>query len=398
MVFKRSSKVRKPIADRCADDSITKFRLKYAPYYRAFEAQRGTHVRLDGRDMVMLSSNDYLGLSFDPRVIAAGQRALDEWGTSPTGARSSNGSRAYHETLEEALADFLGVEACHVSSAGYLSCLSGVAAFAAKGDCILADKNIHSCLWDGIRLSMADVERFSHNNPEDLRAVLHSLPKESAKLLVFEGVYSMEGHIARLPEFVEVADEFGCFVVVDDAHGFGVLGRGGRGTADHFNATESVDLIVGSLSKSLASTGGFVAGSRASIEFLRTHSKQTIFSAAISPAPAAIALEALRIMREEPEHHERLWKNTRHYMSLLKSLKLDTWESETPAVPIVLGSKENAYRFWNHLLEKGVFTVMSIAPAVPAGKDLVRTAISAMHTEEDFERIAEAMAYAVKRM
>jgi 8-amino-7-oxononanoate synthase len=398
MVFKRSSKVRKAIADRCADDSITKFRLKYAPYYRAFEAQRGTHVRLDGRDMVMLSSNDYLGLSFDPRVIAAGKRALDEWGTSPTGARSSNGSRAYHEKLEEALADFLGVEACHVSSAGYLSCLSGVAAFAAKGDCVLADKNIHSCLWDGIRLSMADVERFSHNNPDDLRAVLQSLPKENAKLLVFEGVYSMEGHIARLPEFVEVADEFGCFVVVDDAHGFGVLGRGGRGTADHFKATEGVDLIVGSLSKSLASTGGFVAGSRASIEYLRTHSKQTIYSAAISPAPAAIALEALRIMREEPEHHERLWKNTRNYTSLLKSLKLDTWESETPAVPIVLGSKENAYRFWNHLLEKGVFTVMSIAPAVPAGKDLVRTAISAMHTEEDFERIAEAMAYAVKRM
>lgn len=398
MVFTRLSNTRKPIAERCADDSITKFRLKYAPYYRAFEAQKGTRVRLDGREMVMLASNDYLGLSFNPRVIAAGQRALEEWGTSPTGARSSNGSRTYHERIEEALAAFLGVEACHVSAAGYLSCISGVAAFAEKGDCILADKNVHSCLWDGIRLSMADVERFSHNNPEDLRAVTQSLPKDTAKLLVFEGVYSMEGHIARLPEFLEVADEFGCFVVLDDAHGFGVLGRGGRGTADHFNVTDRVDLVVGSMSKSLASTGGFVAGKRASIEYLRTHSKQTIFSAAISPAPAAIALEALKIMQSEPEHHERLWKNTRRYIDLLKSLKLDTWESETPAVPIVLGSKELAYRFWSLLLEKGVFSVMSIAPAVPVGKDLVRTAISATHSDEDFERIAEAMAYAVKRL
>jgi 7-keto-8-aminopelargonate synthetase-like enzyme len=348
--------------------------------------------------MVMLSSNDYLGLSFDPRVIEAGKRALDEWGTSPTGARSSNGSRAFHEQLESELAAFLGVEACHVSAAGYLSCLSGIAAFAAKGDCVLADKNIHSCLWDGIRLSMASVERFSHNSPEDLRSVLQSIPRDTAKLLVFEGVYSMEGHIARLPEFVDVADEHGCFVVVDDAHGFGVLGNRGRGTADHFNATPGIDLIVGSLSKSLASTGGFVAGSRASIEYLRTHSKQTIFSAAISPAPAAIAREALRIIRDEPGHHEKLWRNTHRYTALLKSLKLDTWESETPAVPIVLGSKELAYRFWSLLLEKGVFTVLSIAPAVPVDKDLVRTAISAMHTEEDFERIAEAMAYAVKKL
>jgi 7-keto-8-aminopelargonate synthetase-like enzyme len=398
MAFTRTNRNRNLIAERCAGDSTTKFRLKYAPYYRAIDAQKGTHVRHDGRDMVMLSSNDYLGLSFHPRVIEAGKRALDTWGTSPTGARSSNGSRAYHEELESALAAFLGTEACHVSAAGYLSCLSGIAAFATRGDCVLADKNVHSCLWDGIRLSMADVERFSHNNPEDLRSVLQSIPRDTARLLVFEGVYSMEGHIARLPEFVAAAEEFGCFVVLDDAHGFGVLGRGGRGTADHFNATAGVDLIVGSLSKSLASTGGFVAGSRASIEYLRTHSKQTIFSAAISPAPAAIALESLRVMQEEPEHHERLWKNTHRYIDLLKSLKLDTWETETPAVPIVLGSKELAYRFWSMLLEKNVFTVLSIAPAVPAGKDLVRTAISAMHTDEDFERIAEAMTYAARRL
>jgi 8-amino-7-oxononanoate synthase len=373
-------------------------RLKYAPWYHAMEAQKGTTVKLDGRELIMLSSNDYLGLSFHPKVIEAGRAALLKWGTSTTGARISNGSRAYHLELEEKLAEFLGREACHISVAGYLSCLSSVAAFAQKGDVILADKNIHSCLWDGIRLSHATVERFSHNNPDDLRDVLNVISPEAAKMLVLEGVYSMEGHIARLPEIAEIAEEHGCFTVLDDAHGFGVLGRQGRGTVDHFALNEKVDVICGSLSKSLASTGGFVAASSEVIEYLRTHSKQTVFSAAISPSQAACAQASLEIMRTEPHHLDRLWSNTRKYRAILKSLGLDTWESETPAVPIVLGSKERVYPFWKALLEKGVFTVMSIAPGVPAGKDLIRTAISAMHTEEQLERIAEAMAYAVRKL
>ena len=389
---------RKALLSRCQDDYATKMRLKYAPYYHAMEAQTGTNVRLNGRDMIMLSSNDYLGLSFHPKVIEAGQAAMSKWGTSTTGARTSNGSRFYHVELEEKLAEFLGREACHIHVAGYLSCLSSVAAFAQKGDLVLADKNIHSCLWDGIRLSMATVERFSHNSPEDLRNILATLGSEAAKMLVIEGVYSMEGHIARLPELTEIAEEHGCFTVLDDAHGFGVLGRRGRGTADHFNLNDKVEVVCGSMSKSLASTGGFIAASREIIEYLRSHSKQTIFSAAISPSQAAIAQTSLEIMQQEPQHLEKLWANTRRYRAMLKSLGLDTWESETPAVPIVLGSKERVYLFWRALMEKGVFTVMSIAPAVPAGKDLVRTAISAMHTEEQFERIADAMAYAVRKL
>ena len=201
-----------------------------------------------------------------------------------------------------------------------------------------------------------------------------------------------------LPEIAEIAEENDCFTVLDDAHGFGVLGRQGRGTVDHFGLNDKVDVICGSLSKSLASTGGFVAASTEIIEYLRTHSKQTIFSAAISPSQAACAQASLELMQAEPEHLERLWANTRKYRAMLKSLGLDTWESETPAVPIVLGSKERVYPFWKTLLDKGVFTVMSIAPAVPAGKDLIRTAISAMHTEEQLEKIADAMAYAVKKM
>lgn len=388
---------RKPVLKRCHADALTKARIRYAPYYHAMEAQRGNVVRLKGRDLIMLASNDYLGLSFHPKVIEAGRAALLKWGTSSTGARTANGSRAYHIELEEKLAAFLGREACHVHVAGYLSCLSGVAAFAQKGDAVLADKNIHSCLWDGIRLSTAAIERFSHNNPADLRAVASALPATTPKLMVVEGVYSMEGHICRLPELVEIAEEFACFSILDDAHGFGVLGRGGRGTADHFGLNDKIDVICGSMSKSLASTGGFVAGSREVIEYMRTHGKHTIFSAAVSPAQTAVASAALDVLQTEPWHLERLWANTRRYKDMLKSIGLDIWDSETPAVPIVLGEMERAYSFWKILLEKGIFTVMSVAPAVPPGKDLIRTAISALHTDEQIDRIGEAMAYALKK-
>jgi 8-amino-7-oxononanoate synthase len=398
MALSLFTKTKKAIVERARDDYATKMRLKYKPYYHAIEAQQGTHIRLHGRDMIMLSSNDYLGLSFHPKVIEACGGAAKTWGTSTTGARISNGSRAYHTALEEKLAAFLGREACHISAAGYLSCCSAVASFAQKGDVILADKNIHSCLVDATRLSMATVERFSHNNPEDLRQLLKSISFSTPKMLVVEGVYSMEGHICRLPEVTDIGEEAGCFIVLDDAHGFGVLGRQGRGTVDHFKLNDRVDLICGSLSKSLASTGGYVAGSRELIEYLRTNSKQTLFSAAISPSMAATASASLDVMQAEPQHLERLWKNTRRYREILKGLGLDTWDSETPAVPIVLGSKELVYRFWQALLDKGIFTVMSIAPAVPPGKDLIRTAVSALHSDEDLEKIAAAMAHAVKQM
>ncbi len=398
MAFSLFSKNKKAILDRCRDDYATQMRLKYAPYYHAMQSQQGTRVQLHGREMIMLSSNDYLGLSFHPKVIEAGRAAMLKWGTSTTGARTSNGSRAFHVELEEKLAAFLGREACHVHAAGYLSCMSSVATFAQKGDIVIADKNIHSCLWDGIRLSSATVERFSHNNPLDLREVASSIQASAPKLLVLEGVYSMEGHVARLPEIIKVAEDHHLFTVLDDAHGFGVLGRQGRGTADHFNLNPQIDILCGSMSKSLASVGGFISGTRELIEYLRTHSKQTIFSAALSPAQAACSIAALEVMQTEPEHLERLWKNTKLYRDMLHSLGLDTWGSETPAIPIVLGSKEHVYRFWQALLEKNVFTVMSITPAVPPGKDLIRTAISALHSEEQLARIAEAMAYAVKKI
>src|SRR5471032_530203 len=312
------TKNKKAIQARCRDDYPTKMRLKYAPFYHAMESQKGTTVRLDGRDVIMLSSNDYLGLSFHPKVVEASRAAILKWGTSTNGARSSNGSRTFHLALEATLAAFLGREACHVHAAGYLSCMSAVASFAQKGDVIFADKNIHSCLWDGIRLSMATVERFSHNNPDDLREVIAQTNTDAPKMLVIEGVYSMEGHIARLPELAEIAEESDCFTVLDDAHGFGVLGRQGRGTVDSFGLNDKVDVICGSMSKSLASIGGFVTGSREVIDYLRSHSKQTTFSAALSPAQAAASMAALEVMQTEPEHLEKLWANTKKYKTMLK--------------------------------------------------------------------------------
>jgi 8-amino-7-oxononanoate synthase len=386
-----------PLWKRISSDDSTRLRLKYDTYYHIFDRQEGTRVVKDGKEFIMLSSNDYLGLSNHPRINEAGIQAIKKWGSSTTGARLANGGRIFHQELEEKLADFLGKEACHVFSAGYLACASAVTGFAERKDLILADKNLHSSLWSGIQLSGARCERFAHNNPAHAEEILDD--EESAnKIFVLEGVYSMEGHIAKLPEFVEIAKKHRAFIVLDDAHGFGVLGKDGRGTAEHFGMTNDVDVLCASFSKSLAGAGGFVASSKDAIDYMRSHSKQTIFSAALSPASCACAQEALQVMQDEPEHRERLFKNLERYRGILANLGLDTWESETPAIPIVLGEKEKVYYFWKALLEKGIYAIISIAPGVPPGKDLIRTAISASHTDEDLDRIEEAMTYAKSKI
>lgn len=386
------------IQQRCVRDEATRARLRYQPWYLHIERQEGAHVWVDGRKLIMMSSNDYLGLTDHPKVLEAGRDALAKWGTSTTGARLANGSRAYHRELEEELAAFLGKEDCIVLSAGYLACMASVATFAAKGDLILVDRNVHSSLWSGISLSAARVERFSHNNPSDLQDILMTEARDMPKMVVVEGVYSMEGHIARLPELIEVARDHNTFFVVDDAHGLGVLGDRGQGTVGYLDRTNEVDLICGSLSKALASTGGYIAGSKAVIEYLRTHSKQTIFSAAISPSQAAGALAALRVLQSEPEHRERLWDNTRYFKQLLNRLELETWESETPAVPIIIGNKERTFRIWRHLLENGVFSVIAIPPAVPPGRDLLRTAVSARMTREQLDRVGDVLKRAFRKI
>jgi 8-amino-7-oxononanoate synthase len=387
----------KPVAERCSADANTRLRLRYAPYYHVVEEADGLNIVINGRRLTMMCSNEYLGLSSHPEVRRAAKAAIDKWGTSPCGSRLANGSRAYHVELEEELAAFLGKEACHVSVAGYMACVSSLSSLAQRADALIVDKSIHSSLWDGVRLSGAQVERFTHEDVGSLRALLAQLDPGQPKIIAVDGVYSMEGHIASLPEIVPLADEYGAFLVVDDCHGFGVLGRDGRGVADHFGLGDSVDLICGSFSKSLASTGGFIAASRATIEYLRTGSKQIIFSAAITPSCSAAALESLRVMQREPEHRARLWENTHYLHGILRSLGVDFWASPTPAVPIVIGDKEKCYFVWKSLQEQGFFTVMSISPGVPAGKDMIRTAVSALHTKELLDRFGDALKIALKK-
>ncbi|MBP52261.1 MAG: 8-amino-7-oxononanoate synthase, partial [Opitutae bacterium] len=347
------TKRKNPIWKRIDSDESTSLRLKYDTYYHIFEDQQGTRVFKEGKEYIMLSSNDYLGLSHHPKIKEAGKRAIEKWGSSTTGARLANGGRIFHRELEVKLAEFLGKEACHVFSAGYLGCASSVTGFADRKDLIFADKNLHSSLLTGIKLSGARCERFSHNSPSHLSQILDEEEEEVGKIFVLEGVYSMEGHIAKLPDFVELGKDHQAFIILDDAHGFGVLGKEGRGTANHFGLTSEIDVLCGSFSKSLAGAGGFVASSQDAIDYMRSHSKQTIFSAALSPASCKCAEAALDIMQQEPEHREKLFKNLDRYRSILKKLDLDIWESETPAIPIVLGEKEKVYYFWKALLEKG---------------------------------------------
>ncbi|MDB6020928.1 MAG: 8-amino-7-oxononanoate synthase [Pedosphaera sp.] len=345
----------------------------------------------------MMSSNEYLGLSRHPKVVAAAKRALDEWGTSPCGSRLANGSRRYHLELEETLAAFLGQEACHVFSAGYLACVGSLSSLVQRGDALIVDPSIHASLWDGALLSGAKLERFEHEDTASLARVLAGLDVRQAKAIVVDGVYSMEGHIASLPKVCELAEQYQAALIVDDAHGLGILGREGRGVCDHLGVTGRVDLIAGSFSKSLAGTGGFVAGSRTLIEYLRTSSRQIIFSAAIGAPAAAAALAALEVSREQPEHRERLWANYHHLRGILENLGLDYWCSPTPALPIVVGDKEKCYWMWKSLWDAGFFTVMSMAPAVPPGKDLVRVGLAAAHTTEQLDRFGDALKIAMKR-
>jgi 8-amino-7-oxononanoate synthase len=388
----------KPLLERFASDLSTKLRLKYRPYYHKVERQEGAFVMVDGARMLMMSSNEYLGLSSHPRVKKAASNALREWGTSSCGSRLANGSRSYHEELEAYLADFFRMEACHVTCAGYLACMAPVSTLVHRTDALLVDKSIHAALWDGAVLSGADIERFNHEDLAELDSLLASLPKRQPKAIAVDGVYSIEGHIASLPQIVGMAEKHGAIVIVDDSHGIGVLGEEGRGSIDHHHVNGRIEVLTGSFSKSFASTGGFIAGSREVIEYLRSNCRQIIFSAGLPPSQAAAALEAVRLMREEPEHRQRLLENTAYYRAGLRELGVDYWNSPTPGHPIVLGDKEKCYRVWSMLWEQGFFTVMAIAPGVPAGKDLIRTSVTALHTRDQLDLFLAALRPALQKV
>lgn len=361
-------------------------------YYRPIESAQDPVVLVAGRMLIMLGSNNYLGLTSHPKVKEAGIDALRRFGTGCAGSRLLNGTLRLHEALEDKLARFIAKPSVVTFSTGFQVNLGTMSSLLDRGDIAYLDKQDHACIIDGARLSFARIRKFAHNDPEDLRRLMAADPGDRGRLVAVDGVFSMEGDIAPLPEIVNIARQFHAGVMVDDAHGIGVLGRRGRGTAEHFDLEDDVDLIVGTFSKSLASTGGFVAGDGDVIDHIRHTARSLIFSAALPPASAAAAAAALDILEAEPERREQLWRNARFLREGLSSLGFRTGESQTPVVPIVVGDDFRVFAMARRLQEEGVFVNPVVSPATPRGRALLRTSCMATHTEAHLSRALEACA------
>jgi 8-amino-7-oxononanoate synthase len=359
-------------------------------FFRVIESAQDPEVVHDGRRLVMMGSNNYLGLTNDPRVKEAAIEAIRKYGSGCAGSRFLNGTLDLHVRLEERLAEFMRQEAAVTFSTGFQVNLGAIGCLVSKGDTVYLDKQDHACIIDGARLSFGDVKKFKHNDPADLRRQMRNDSEAKGRLVVVDGVFSMEGDIAPLPEIVGVAREFAAGVMVDDAHGIGVLGRSGRGTAEHFDLEDDVDLIMGTFSKSMASIGGFIAGDATVIDYVKHRARTLIFSAAPPPASAAAALATVEIMDQEPERRERLWENTRFFAEGLRSMGFDTGESRTPVVPVVVGEDLTALRMVHRLQEEGVFVNCVLSPATPPGRALIRTSLMATHSRAQLSRALDA--------
>ncbi len=358
------------------------------PYFRPISAQHGGTVTVDGREMVITGSNDYLGLTQDPRLKHAARAALDHFGTSCTGSRFLTGTLTLHDELERRLATFLRKPAALTFSAGYLGSLAVVSSLTGRHDILYYDRENHACLVDAARLSFGTVRKYEHGNMDDLERMLaRDTARPGGRMIVTDGVFSMSGHIAKLPEIVAIARRHGARVMVDDAHASGVLGEGGRGTAEHFGVEDEVDLILGTFSKSFASVGGFVAGEPKVVNWIKHKARPFIFTAALPAMQMAAALQALDIMESEPWHRERLWANVRRLRGGMQALGFDTLGSETPIVPVVIGPDELTVAFWRGAWDAGVFTTPALPPSVPADQAIIRTSVNANHTPEQLERL-----------
>ena len=359
------------------------------PYFKAISTLDGPHVTVDGKDMIMVGSNNYLGLTTHPKVREAALKALDKFGTSCSGSRFLNGTLDLHEELEAALARFMGKQAAQVFSTGFQTNQGVIAPLVGRGDTVVIDRLVHASVLDGVRLGFGKVRRFKHNDAESLRRNLEASSDARGILVVVDGVYSMDGDIAPLPELVSVAKEFGARVMVDDAHGIGVLGDTGRGVAEYFGITDDIDLIMGTFSKSLASLGGFVAGDERVVSFIRHHSRALIFSASMPPSAIAAVRAAVEVIETEPAIRQNLWRNTEIFLERIRSLGFITGDTQTPIVPLVVGDDPRTLIFWRRLFDEGVFTNCVLAPAVPEGTQRIRTSLMATHSVDDLEKVAE---------
>jgi 8-amino-7-oxononanoate synthase len=334
----------------------------------------------------MCGSNNYLGLTTHPKVRQAAIDALEKYGTSCTGSRFLNGNMTLHEKLEGEIADWVGKEASLVFSTGMQVNLGTISALVGRGDIVILDKEDHASIVDGAFLSGGKIERYRHNDMDHLKRVLESLPEDKGKLIVVDGLFSMEGDIAPLPELVPLCKEYGVRIMVDDAHAMGVLGEG-HGTAYHFGMTDEVDLIMSTFSKSFASLGGFIAGDADVIEYIQHHARSLIFSASIPPSNAAAALASLEVMRTEPERIMRVNEIADKMRKEYQKLGFNTGTSVTPVIPIIIGDDALTFMTWRLLFENGVFVNPVISPAVSPGRQLLRTSYMATHTDEQLERV-----------
>lgn len=362
------------------------------PYYQTIDRNEGPMAWIGGKEAIMLGSNNYLGLTIHPEVRRSAMKAIAEYGTSLTGSRLLNGTHRLHEELEADLARFFGKEACLVFTTGYQVNLGVLSALVNQESCVIMDKADHASIYDASRLARGEVFGFKHNDPDDLENVLRGINPEKGKLIIIDGVFSMEGDVARLPEVVLLAKKYGARLAVDDAHGIGIMGPGGRGTAHHFGLQDDVDIIIGTFSKTLASIGGFAAGSAKVIDFIRHFGRSILFSASLPPASAAAAKKALAILEREPERVARLNDNGRYMRENLKSLGFDIGITETPIIPIIVGDEILTLTLWRELLDNGVYVNAVLYPAVPREKSLLRTSYTSEHTREHLDRALEIFA------
>jgi 8-amino-7-oxononanoate synthase len=369
----------------------------YYPYFIPMQGNEGTEAIFQGRRLIMCGSNNYLGLTTHPKVRQAAIDAIKLYGTSCTGSRFLNGNLELHEQLENALADWVGKQAALVFSTGMQVNLGTISALVCRTDVVILDRDDHASIVDGARLGWGKVKRFQHNNVEDLERVLAQVPDNLGKLVVVDGLFSMEGDIAPLPDIVKVCKRYGARLMVDDAHALGILGEG-RGTAEHFGLKDEVDLIMGTFSKSLASVGGYIAGDEDIIHYIKHHARSLIFSASIPPANAATALAALQIMREEPERVKRVNDIGDYMRASYHQLGFNTGKSVSPIIPIFIGDDKRAAIIWKALFEAGVYVNMIVSPAVPEGKQLLRTSYMATHTDDQLARVLEVFSQVGKQV
>lgn len=361
------------------------------PYFRAITNKQGTEVEMEGHNVLMFGSNAYTGLTGDPRIIEAAKQALDKYGSGCAGSRFLNGTLDLHVQLEKELAEFEGKDDCLCLSTGFSVNSGVIPAVVGRGDYIICDDRDHASIVDGRRLSFARQLHYKHNDMQDLESILKTLPHEAVKLIVVDGVFSMEGDLCKLPEIVELKHKYNCSIMVDEAHGLGVFGKDGRGVCDYFGLTNEVDLIMGTFSKSLASIGGFIASDYDTINYLRHTCRTYIFSASNTPAATAAALEALHILQQEPKRIEALWKVTNYALKRFREEGFEIGDTESPIIPLYVHDVDKTFLVTKLAFDAGVFINPVIPPACAPQDTLVRFALMATHTEEQVERGVAAL-------